>query len=172
MRGLTAPIASASADRGRCHGTAPGLGAKRRISSPVQHAKIPAPSRAARTLEGKIVTAEHARFDEARRAWNLTIDQRPSAVVFPESARDVAAAVLFAREHGQRIAAQGTGHNAGPLGSLDDTLLPRPSACAACRSTAPPALPASRPASSGLRSSRPPPGTVSRRSPDPPPTSG
>jgi FAD/FMN-containing dehydrogenase len=31
--------------------------------------------------------------------------------------------VLFAREHGLRVAAQGTGHNAGPLGSLEDTLL-------------------------------------------------
>ena len=38
----------------------------------------------------------HARFDEARRAWNLAIDQRPAAVVFPESAQDVAAAVVLA----------------------------------------------------------------------------
>jgi hypothetical protein len=74
-------------------------------------------------LEAKIVTPQHARFDEARRAWNLTIDQQPAAIVFPESAEDVAAAVLFARERGQRIAAQGTGHNAGPLGSLEDTIL-------------------------------------------------
>lgn len=74
-------------------------------------------------LEGKIVTAEHDRFDEARAAWNLTVDQQPAAVVFPESAEDVAAAVRFAREHGLRVAAQGTGHNAGVLGSLKDTIL-------------------------------------------------
>jgi hypothetical protein len=81
------------------------------------------PSRAARALDGKIVTREQVRFDEARRAWNLTVDQRPAAVVFPESAEDVAAAVLFARQHGLRVAPQGTGHNAGPLGSLEDTIL-------------------------------------------------
>ena len=85
--------------------------------------KIHSPSRPARALDGKIITPEHARFDEARRAWNLTVDQRPAAVVFPESAQDVAAAVLFARQHGLRVAAQGTGHNAGPLGSLQDTIL-------------------------------------------------
>jgi FAD/FMN-containing dehydrogenase len=81
------------------------------------------PSRSAATLEGKLFTPEHARFDEARRAWNLAIDQRPAAVAFPETPRDVVAAVQFAREHDLRIAPQGTGHSAGPLGSLEDTIL-------------------------------------------------
>ena len=40
-----------------------------------------------------------------------------------ESAHDVAVAIRFAREHGLRVAAQGTGHNARPLGSLDNTVL-------------------------------------------------
>jgi FAD/FMN-containing dehydrogenase len=74
-------------------------------------------------LEHKIVTPAHERFDEARRAWNLTIDQRPAAIVFAESAQDVAAAVVYAVEYGLRVAPQGTGHNAGPLGSLEDSLL-------------------------------------------------
>jgi len=81
------------------------------------------PGRLTSALAGKVVIPEHARFDEARRAFNLAIDQRPAAVVFPESPQDVAAAVLFARESGLRVAAQGTGHNAGPLGSLADTIL-------------------------------------------------
>jgi len=81
------------------------------------------PGRLTSALAGKVVIPGHARFDEARRAFNLAIDQRPAAVVFPESLQDVAAAVLFARESGQRVAAQGTGHNAGPLGSLADTIL-------------------------------------------------
>jgi UDP-N-acetylenolpyruvoylglucosamine reductase len=80
-------------------------------------------SRLASALEGKIVIREHAGFDDARQAWNLAIDQQPSAVVFPESPQDVAAAILFAREFGQQIAAQGTGHNAAPLGSLENTIL-------------------------------------------------
>jgi len=80
-------------------------------------------SRLASALPGKVVMPEDVRFDEARRAWNLAIDQRPAAVVFPESLQDVSAAVRFARQLGLRVAAQGTGHGAGPLGSLEDTIL-------------------------------------------------
>jgi FAD binding domain/Berberine and berberine like len=89
----------------------------------VYPAKIHPPRRPTSLLDGKIVTPEHARFDEARRAWNLTVDQQPAAVAFPESAEDVAAAVRLAGQQGLRIAPQGTGHNAGPLGSLEDTIL-------------------------------------------------
>jgi hypothetical protein len=80
-------------------------------------------SRFAPALAGKIVIPEDARFDEARRAWNLAVDQEPAAVVFPEAAQDVAAAVRLAVEAGQRIAAQGTGHGAATLGPLGDTIL-------------------------------------------------
>ena len=51
-------------------------------------------------------------WDEARQAWNLAVDQRPAAVAVAESADDVAAIVDFAREHGLRVAPQGTGHDA------------------------------------------------------------
>jgi FAD binding domain/Berberine and berberine like len=77
------------------------------------------------SLDGKVVLPDDQRFDGARRAWNLAIDQRPAAVVFPESATAVAAAVGYAAKRGLRIAAQGTGHNAGPLGPLADTVLLR-----------------------------------------------
>jgi len=62
-------------------------------------------------------------WDEARRAWNLAVDQRPAAVVQAESVEDVKAAVDFAREHGLQVAPQGTGHGAGGLGSVEDTIL-------------------------------------------------
>ena len=39
-----------------------------------------------RSLGGKVVLPGDGAFDEARRAWNLAIDQRPAAVLFPESA--------------------------------------------------------------------------------------
>jgi FAD/FMN-containing dehydrogenase len=74
-------------------------------------------------LDGKVMVPGDGRFDSARLAWNLAIDQRPAAVVLPESAADVAAAVRYAAERGLQVAAQGTGHNAGPLGSLADTVL-------------------------------------------------
>jgi FAD binding domain/Berberine and berberine like len=70
-----------------------------------------------------ILTRADPGWDDARQAWNLAVDQRPAAVAVPESAQDVAAAVRFARDHGRRVAAQGTGHNAGPLGDLADTVL-------------------------------------------------
>src|SRR6516164_5321262 len=50
---------------------------------------------------------------------------RVKSAGFPESAADVAAAIGWAAERGLRVAAQGTGHNAGPLGLLADTLLLR-----------------------------------------------
>jgi FAD/FMN-containing dehydrogenase len=76
---------------------------------------------------GRVVTAADDGWDLARQAFNLTIDQRPAAVAMPVDAEDVVAAVNFAREHGLRIAPQSTGHNAGPLGPLDGTLLLRTS---------------------------------------------
>ena len=74
-------------------------------------------------LAGKIVRAGDERFDQARSSWNLAADQRPAAVVFPETAEDVRAAVRLAADCGLRIAAQGTGHLAAPLGDLSDTIL-------------------------------------------------
>jgi FAD/FMN-containing dehydrogenase len=74
-------------------------------------------------LQGDLVLPGDESWDEARLAWNLAVDQRPAAVALPETAEDVVAIVDFAREHGLRVAPQGTGHNAGPLGWLDETIL-------------------------------------------------
>jgi hypothetical protein len=79
-------------------------------------------------LQGKVVLPGQPRFDEARRAFNLAADQEPAAVVFAESAQNVVAAVTLAAGQGQQIAAQGTGHNAMPLGPLTDTVLRNPGA--------------------------------------------
>ena len=46
-------------------------------------------------------------------------------MVRPETPDDVIAAIAYARARGLRVAPQGTGHNAGPLGSLADTQLLR-----------------------------------------------
>jgi FAD/FMN-containing dehydrogenase len=62
-------------------------------------------------------------WNEARRAWNLAVDQQPAAVALPESAEEVAAVVRWARKRGLRIAPQGTGHNAAAMGSLAHTVL-------------------------------------------------
>jgi FAD/FMN-containing dehydrogenase len=72
-----------------------------------------------------LVTATDPGWDEARRAWNLAVDQRPAAVARPRSAEEVVATIAFARRQGLPIAAQGTGHNAAPLGPLDGTVVVR-----------------------------------------------
>ena len=74
-------------------------------------------------LDGDAYAPGDTGWDEARLAWNLSVDQHPAAVVFPESAADVAATVAFAREHGLRVAPQGTGHGAGAMGDLSDSIL-------------------------------------------------
>jgi FAD/FMN-containing dehydrogenase len=74
-------------------------------------------------IEGAVIKAGDTDWDLARRAFNLVIDQRPAAVALPASSADVAQIVCYAREHGLRVAPQLTGHNAGPLGSLANTIL-------------------------------------------------
>jgi FAD/FMN-containing dehydrogenase len=74
-------------------------------------------------IGGLVVGPTDETWDEARRPWNLAHDQNPAIVAFPESADDVVAIVDHARRHGLRVAPQGTGHNAGPLGDLRDTIL-------------------------------------------------
>jgi FAD binding domain len=74
-------------------------------------------------LTGTVTVAGDAGWDDARAAWNLAVDQRPAAVTEPETVADVVAIVNFARERGLRVAAQGTGHGAGALGPLHDTVL-------------------------------------------------
>ena len=74
-------------------------------------------------MSGRVVTPSDADWDATRQVFNLATDLRPTAVALPRDVSDVAAAVDHARAHGLRVAPQATGHNAAPLGSLEDTLL-------------------------------------------------
>ena len=74
-------------------------------------------------MAGRVIVPADGGWDSARRAFNPAVDQQPVAVAYPVDERDVIAAVRYARERGLRIAPQSTGHNAGPLGSLHDTIL-------------------------------------------------
>jgi FAD/FMN-containing dehydrogenase len=70
-----------------------------------------------------VVLPHDPRWNEARVAWNLAVDQQPAAVALPESAADVMAVVRWARSRGLRVAPQGTGHSAAAMGSLAHTVL-------------------------------------------------
>jgi FAD/FMN-containing dehydrogenase len=77
------------------------------------------------SLDGELVLPSDPTWDEARTAWNLAVDQRPAAVVLAASAADVSKTIQIARSAGLRVAPQGTGHGATPLGDLSDTILLR-----------------------------------------------
>ncbi|QKJ18735.1 FAD-binding oxidoreductase [Microbacterium hominis] len=70
-------------------------------------------------LGDRAVLAGHADYDRMRTPWNLAIDQRPFAVVQPESAEEVVDAVRAAAACGLRVAAQSTGHAAAALADTD-----------------------------------------------------
>jgi hypothetical protein len=74
-------------------------------------------------IAGRAATPSDSDWDEARLAWNLAADLHPEAVVFAESADDVAKAVRFAAENGLKITGQGTGHGAAALAPLEGTIL-------------------------------------------------
>ncbi|HJZ61254.1 MAG TPA: FAD-binding protein [Miltoncostaeaceae bacterium] len=73
----------------------------------------------------RIVGPDEPGWDEARSAWNASVDQRPAAVALPDHPEEVAGALRAAAAAGLRVAAQMTGHGAAPLGDLEGTLLVR-----------------------------------------------
>ncbi len=74
-------------------------------------------------IKGRLSAAGDGAYEDDRLPWALIADQRPAAVVFPSDAEDVQAIVRFARDAGLRIAAQGTGHGAPPIGNLSGAIL-------------------------------------------------
>jgi FAD/FMN-containing dehydrogenase len=79
-------------------------------------------------LAGRILAPGDDGWDESRIAFNLLIDQRPAMIALPADPHDVTMIVRLAAEHALRVAPQATGHNAGPLGDLSESILLRTSA--------------------------------------------
>ena len=63
------------------------------------------------SLRGRLVTPDHAEYDQARTIWNAMIDRRPALIVRCAGAADVVCAVRFARGHGLLVSVRGGGHN-------------------------------------------------------------
>lgn len=61
-------------------------------------------------VKGQVITPQDPEYEEARLAWNRTVDQHPALIVFAACAADVAEAVQYARRQGLGIAVQSTGH--------------------------------------------------------------
>ena len=76
-------------------------------------------------IHGQVLTEGDEAWDASRQTFNLTHDQRPAGLVRPANADDVVETVRYAAQRGLRIAPQSTGHNAGPIEGLEDSLLVR-----------------------------------------------
>jgi FAD/FMN-containing dehydrogenase len=72
-----------------------------------------------------LLTAQDVNWNIERGAFNILVDQQPAGIAVPRSADDVSDVVRSAAADGKRVAAQRTGHNAVPLGSLANTVLVR-----------------------------------------------
>ena len=73
-------------------------------------------------LKGSILRASDEGWDEAVLVWNGMVAALPALVVQPASARDVATAVGFAREHGLCLSIKGGGHNIAGTSIAEDGL--------------------------------------------------
>src|SRR4051812_43931438 len=93
-----------------------------------------APPAAAEALRGLCGGTVHLPgdpgYDAAGAPWNTAVERRPAAVAYPADTAEVAAIVRAAVQAGLHVAAQTTGHNAGPLAesALADVVLLRTAA--------------------------------------------
>jgi FAD/FMN-containing dehydrogenase len=62
-------------------------------------------------LAGKLLLAQDAGYDQARRVWNGSIDRHPALIVRCESRDDIVHAVQFASAHSLLTAVKGGGHS-------------------------------------------------------------
>jgi len=74
-------------------------------------------------VTGDVLLSGDDGWDTARQPWNLAVDQRPIAIVYPESADDVVATVRHAAEQGLHVAFNAGAHNAGPIDWSQPTIL-------------------------------------------------
>lgn len=80
-----------------------------------------APERLRRSISGSVLTPADSEYDVLRLAWNRSYVHRPSLIVRPTEAEDVATAVRFAARSRMPVAVQATGH--GVAATADSAML-------------------------------------------------
>jgi FAD/FMN-containing dehydrogenase len=70
-------------------------------------------------LNGRVVTPDDARYDEARTVYWGGIDRRPAAIVKAKDAADVSRVVSLARESGLELAVKSGGHSLAGHGASE-----------------------------------------------------
>jgi FAD/FMN-containing dehydrogenase len=74
-------------------------------------------------FKGAVIDPEGRGWGAATQAFNLAFTQEPELVAVPADEQDVVTIVDFARANGMQVAPQRTGHNAEPLGAMDNVIL-------------------------------------------------
>ena len=74
-------------------------------------------------LRGRLITADSADYDEARRVLYFNVDRRPRAIVRAADAQDVATVVNFARDHSLPLAVRSGGHSLAYLSVIDNAIV-------------------------------------------------
>ena len=75
------------------------------------------------TFRGELVDPSHPSYDPARGVWNGIFDRRPALIARCRNAADVAALVIFARDHRLAIAIRCGGHNVAGYAVQDGGLM-------------------------------------------------
>lgn len=70
-------------------------------------------------VTGRVLTAEDADYDEARRVWNGMNDRRPLVIVQAATTDDITPAIDLARTTSLPLAIRGGGHNVAGNGTVD-----------------------------------------------------
>ena len=76
-----------------------------------------------RRLPGRVILPGDDGYDAARQVWNASHDHRPALIAQPASARDVQAAIGFARDQGLPVSVRGGGHNHAGYAVADGALM-------------------------------------------------
>jgi FAD/FMN-containing dehydrogenase len=82
-----------------------------------------APDDLRRSLEGDVLVADDAGYDDARRCFNALVDRRPAVIARCRTTADVATAFDYARSEGLEVAVRGGGHNPAGHCVVDDGLV-------------------------------------------------
>ena len=77
----------------------------------------------AASLQGELLLPTHARYEQARRVWNGTIDKHPALIASCVGAADVMRAVNFAREHKLLTAVRAGGHSTSGKSTCDGGIM-------------------------------------------------
>ena len=74
-------------------------------------------------FDGDLLERGDPGYDDARRLWNVMIDERPAVIARCRSTEDVVAALAHARTEGLEVAVRGGGHSISGLSSTDGGIM-------------------------------------------------